>query len=549
MNHPFTYKQAATIVKGLFRSPEMAQQIIDSIGGQRQPLPAASATNEQEGPVASAGAAQTTLPVVSAEDLSVLQSILQAKSSEAYLKALNQFKQTDCLGWESKVATNNFGVNQMTAHASANVLMGEHRAYADAAKELHELRSKTSPEPVEDGWEYGDALFANKSEWSKLGTQWCDPQLQRWFDLEDNEFPFVEGSALRRRKVPAAEKPAGGESIEQYEIRRLREELEVASKICDERLLSIRAMDMKLTSAASTITELERRVELAQLDREINESHWSQRNDHSREELSTFTAKNAELEEWKRQQLFVTGQLDNQSIATLLDCPLGGSTYEWINKRVPEVLKERDEANCALAEARKEVQGKQEMLDVAIEEGNKSSTIIYEMCKYLDPRPGEKNVDCARRVSDELTQLRSRSGPLTAEQVEGIIDGVTGGTMAPAITATITRRLNDLLLPTWRPISDKPTEKDADRNGNVEWLYESGSVVTFGWNDMEAWPEGVLERPIYWRPTNLPPPPPAAPVEDEFEKWWHGNSVDYPNVEPSQAKDIWIAAKLNKSQP
>lgn len=47
-----------------------------------------------------------------------------------------------------------------------------------------------------------------------------------------------------------------------------------------------------------------------------------------------------ELEEWKRQQMIVSSELDSQRIAKMLGAKWGESCNKVINQRVPEVLKE-----------------------------------------------------------------------------------------------------------------------------------------------------------------------------------------------------------------
>lgn len=59
---------------------------------------------------------------------------LKAKADNAYCAYIETMRSVPCLGWEAKVRTGEFGRIEMTTHAKANVLLGRHEAYANAAK-------------------------------------------------------------------------------------------------------------------------------------------------------------------------------------------------------------------------------------------------------------------------------------------------------------------------------------------------------------------------------------------------------------------------------
>lgn len=114
------------------------------------------------------------------------------------------------------------------------------------------------------------------------------------------------------------------------------------------------------------------------------------------------------------------------------------------------------------------------------------------------------------RNDEELSRLRTQGGVLTVEQVRESV----GNTMAPGDwTPNLTKALNSRLTSPWIAITDdpksKPTAEDADRNGNVEWLYEDGRIIARKPTEMQ-----ILDTltPTHWKHTNLPP------VETEDDK-------------------------------
>lgn len=108
--------------------------------------------------------------------------------------------------------------------------------------------------------------------------------------------------------------------------------------------------------------------------------------------------------------------------------------------------------------------------------------------------------------------LRQRGGRLTVEQVRKDIS--FSSWLSDDRLREITNALNSHLAPTWTPISTPPTEKDADRNGNVEWLEKNEQVVAGAWNY-----EVIDEEATHWRHTDLPPIEPKV-EDDGFEEWW-----------------------------
>lgn len=151
-----------------------------------------------------------------------------------------------------------------------------------------------------------------------------------------------------------------------------------------------------------------------------------------------------------------------------------------------------------------------------------------------------------------LAQLRSRTGLLTAEQVQ---QAVFAFYEKPDLEdcAKIAEMLNAHLAPSWTPITNdpesRPKERDADRNGNVLWL-DNGCMVLrcYDW----------LNPPLHllWRSANLRfLPPVESRDEDAFEKAWPliAEIVNYAPTDGAlkkTAKAAWNAAlsqKGNKS--
>lgn len=68
---------------------------------------------------------------------------------------------------------------------------------------------------------------------------------------------------------------------------------------------------------------------------------------------------------------------------------------------------------------------------------------------------------------------------------------------------------NQRLSSPWRPVSDPPKAEDADRNGNVEWLFMPRGCVCEA-SSTHDWSKYKLNCPSHWRPTDLS----TLPVEE-----------------------------------
>jgi hypothetical protein len=96
-----------------------------------------------------------------------------------------------------------------------------------------------------------------------------------------------------------------------------------------------------------------------------------------------------------------------------------------------------------------------------------------------------------------------------------------------------------------------PTKEDADRNGNVQWLYPNPFCTDFKpWN----WDRFDSRHCTHWRRTNLPTLP-APIVEDEFEKWLRDQNIQWTN-DPQRdenirqgARIVWVAKTSTGGKP
>lgn len=80
-------------------------------------------------------------------------------------------------------------------------------------------------------------------------------------------------------------------------------------------------------------------------------------------ELEQAQATIKELQSWKSQMLQVWSQIDDQNIAAMLGAGLGESTFEVINRRVPEVLEKLKEAQARVVELETSAKSYPEELD------------------------------------------------------------------------------------------------------------------------------------------------------------------------------------------
>lgn len=63
-----------------------------------------------------------------------MKAKLQAMADYSYCEYIRLLSTPDCLGWEYKVDNKQFGKQQLDAHCKASVLLGMHKAYAEAAR-------------------------------------------------------------------------------------------------------------------------------------------------------------------------------------------------------------------------------------------------------------------------------------------------------------------------------------------------------------------------------------------------------------------------------
>lgn len=63
----------------------------------------------------------------------------QALRDNAYCQYVDQFFKKDCLGFDAKIKSGEFGPLQLEAHGLANELLGKHRAEVRIVAELQEL--------------------------------------------------------------------------------------------------------------------------------------------------------------------------------------------------------------------------------------------------------------------------------------------------------------------------------------------------------------------------------------------------------------------------
>lgn len=94
-------------------------------------------------------------------------------------------------------------------------------------------------------------------------------------------------------------------------------------------------------------------------------------------ELSQAQATIKELQSWKSQMLQVWSQIDDQKIAAMLGAGLGESTFEVINRRVPEVLEELKEAQTRVVE----LEGIQKELIHALNKSESGAAVMRKALK------------------------------------------------------------------------------------------------------------------------------------------------------------------------
>jgi len=76
-----------------------------------------------------------------------LPAQMRAKGDDAYCAYIEQMRKPECLGWEAKVKSGQFGVAELTAHTKAAELFGIHKGYHLASQMLERLQQETEVRP------------------------------------------------------------------------------------------------------------------------------------------------------------------------------------------------------------------------------------------------------------------------------------------------------------------------------------------------------------------------------------------------------------------
>lgn len=105
---------------------------------------------------------------------------LSAKADRAYCEMIDQSLRVECLGWEAKVKSGQFGQTEYEAHKRVGGLYGQHIAYVEAAKLVRELVSEkpasTDYHPNLDGPAEPVGLAMPDS----IGTRVAVDRLEHW---------------------------------------------------------------------------------------------------------------------------------------------------------------------------------------------------------------------------------------------------------------------------------------------------------------------------------------------------------------------------------
>lgn len=75
--------------------------------------------------------------------LEVLSNTLKERADNAYCEYIRQMHTTACLGWEEKIKQGRFGDTELSAHTWGGTLLGEHRAFAESAKQARAALQET----------------------------------------------------------------------------------------------------------------------------------------------------------------------------------------------------------------------------------------------------------------------------------------------------------------------------------------------------------------------------------------------------------------------
>lgn len=78
--------------------------------------------------------------------LKKIEANLVAASDSAYCAYIHQLQQTECLGWEQKVRSGNFGKSELDAHSKAGEWLGNHRAFLLALRIIKDALAQAGKE-------------------------------------------------------------------------------------------------------------------------------------------------------------------------------------------------------------------------------------------------------------------------------------------------------------------------------------------------------------------------------------------------------------------
>ena len=73
------------------------------------------------------------------ELLTKLRDRLQERADQSYCDMIEAASRPESCGWEEKARTGKFGLAELKSHRQVGVLLGKHRAYADARDEVQQM--------------------------------------------------------------------------------------------------------------------------------------------------------------------------------------------------------------------------------------------------------------------------------------------------------------------------------------------------------------------------------------------------------------------------
>lgn len=149
---------------------------------------------------------------------------LQSASDSAYCEYIRTLQRTECLGWEAKVKSGQFGEQELKAHNMANEYLGEHRAYLKAVSVVDgaiALTKEAEPKAaqvqvVPEDWREimtkllhcAESQICQHEETHRGGVIWeiCDQCSAKWADDEGGkpEFKWPDAIAAAQSFLSAA---------------------------------------------------------------------------------------------------------------------------------------------------------------------------------------------------------------------------------------------------------------------------------------------------------------------------------------------------------